>query len=192
MAIQCKHWFCSCTCAYSPESTVQNWMYTSPKIFRDYSIIWQMLKDLRWYKLHCEMWFWFSLLQIVLKLLPAWKKALAVIFLNQTLQKHAIRESRSRRNSFHGSLELAQTDFCIAVYIWPKKCWSLSFCVDYKNLNAVTAKEAYPVLQMEEILDLFGEVGIFSTLDDNSEYGQIEIDDQDKDKQRLDRTKDYK
>lgn len=46
-------------------------------------------------------------------------------------------------------------------------------------LNSVDVEEAYTVLQMETNLNAFGALGIFSTLDANVGYGQVNINDTD-------------
>ena len=60
----------------------------------------------------------------------------------------------------------------------PKKDGSLRFCVDYRRLNDVTVRDSYPIPRMDECLDSLGDAKIFSTLDANTGYWQVEIDEQ--------------
>ena len=54
--------------------------------------------------------------------------------------------------------------------------------MDYRKLNEVTKKDAYPLPRIEDCLDCLGGAKIFSTLDLQSGYWQIEIKDADRPK----------
>lgn len=64
---------------------------------------------------------------------------------------------------------------------------TLQFCVDYckLKLNAVTKRESYPILCMDEYIDTLGDATVSSTLDDNSSYWKIEIENAGKEKTTL-------
>lgn len=64
----------------------------------------------------------------------------------------------------------------------PKKEDNLRFCVDYRRLNAVTERDSYPIPRMEKCIVLLGKTKMFLTLDANSGYWQIEMDNKDVDK----------
>lgn len=55
-------------------------------------------------------------------------------------------------------------------------------CVDYRKLNDVTRKDAYPLPRIEDCLDCLGGAQIFSTLDLQSGYWQIDIKEEDRHK----------
>jgi Reverse transcriptase (RNA-dependent DNA polymerase) len=54
--------------------------------------------------------------------------------------------------------------------------------IDYRKLNAVTKKDAYPVPLIDEIFDHFGGSKIFTTLDAHSGDWQVEVDPADAEK----------
>jgi len=56
------------------------------------------------------------------------------------------------------------------------------FCVDYRKLNAVTKKDAYPLPRIDETLDALGNASIFTTLDLQSGFWQIPVREADKEK----------
>ena len=63
-----------------------------------------------------------------------------------------------------------------------KKDGSIQFCVDYRKLNEVTIKVAYPLPRIDDSLDTLAGAYCFSTLDLASGYWQVEVSNEDKEK----------
>ena len=63
-----------------------------------------------------------------------------------------------------------------------KKDGSIRFCVDYRKINEYTVKDAYPIPRMDEYLDFLSGNKWFCTLDLESGYWQIKMDEADKEK----------
>lgn len=63
-----------------------------------------------------------------------------------------------------------------------KKDGSWRFCVDYRKLNSVTHKDAFPLPRIEETLTSMTRAEWFSTLDLASGYWQVEVDPRDREK----------
>ena len=63
-----------------------------------------------------------------------------------------------------------------------KKDGTCRFCIDYRRLNGVTRKNAYPLPRIDESLDSLGGNQWFCTLDLQSGYWQIGMDPEDREK----------
>ena len=63
-----------------------------------------------------------------------------------------------------------------------KKDGTLRFCVDYRKLNALTRKDAYPLPRIDDALDTLAGSKWFTTLDLISGYWQVEVSDEDREK----------
>ena len=55
-------------------------------------------------------------------------------------------------------------------------------CVDFRKVNEITKKDAYPIPRIDDTLDALAGAKFFSTLDLASGYWQVELEEMDKEK----------
>ena len=82
-----------------------------------------------------------------------------------------------------GIIEPASGPWASNVVLVKKSDGTLRFCIDFRSLNAVTLKDAYPLPRIDVCLESLGGSKYFSTLDAGSAYWQVPIvDEESKDK----------
>ena len=74
-----------------------------------------------------------------------------------------------------GVIEPANSEWASPMVIIHKKDDTICLCVDYRRLNAVTHRDAYPMPRMEEILDQVGQAKYITTLDLAKGYWQVPV-----------------
>ena len=81
-----------------------------------------------------------------------------------------------------GVIEPSASPWSAPVVLVRKKDGKFRFCIDYRDLNAVTIGDAYPLPRIDESLDALAGSRLFSTLDLVSGYWQIPLDQDAKEK----------
>ena len=96
-------------------------------------------------------------------------------------QRHEVRtELQAMLNK--GVIQPSTSPWASPLVLVRKKDGSIRFCADYRKLNAVTRKDAYPLPRIDETLDTLSGSVLFTTLDLLSGYWQVQVHPHDKEK----------
>ena len=81
-----------------------------------------------------------------------------------------------------GVIRPSSSPYASPIVIVRKKDGSIRLCVDYRKLNAITWRDAFPLPRIDETLDAIGGASFFSTLDLASGYHQVAMHEDDQEK----------
>lgn len=102
--------------------------------------------------------------------IPIKQKPYRMSSVKQAIVKEQLEEMLSA-----GIIEPSRSGRLSPVVLVPKKDGGQRFCVDYRKLNSLTESDAYPLPSITEILESLSDSKIFSTIDLNSGYWQVEM-----------------
>lgn len=81
-----------------------------------------------------------------------------------------------------GVIKESCSPWAAPIVLVQKKCGAWRFCVDYRKLNSVTHKDAFPLPRIEDSLTSLTKAEWYTTLDLASGYWQVELEERDKEK----------
>ena len=81
-----------------------------------------------------------------------------------------------------GVIEPGNGPWASPIVLVQKKSGEWRFCIDYRKLNDITKKDAYPLPRIDDTLDMLGGARYFATVDLASGYWQVAMDEADREK----------
>jgi Reverse transcriptase (RNA-dependent DNA polymerase) len=98
------------------------------------------------------------------------------------LRTREVVQEEIHRMSQLGVIEPSSSEWAAPIFLIIKPDGTLRFCIDFRKLNELTVRDAYPLPRISDCLDSLGDATIFSTLDANSGDWQLDMAEADQDK----------
>ena len=92
----------------------------------------------------------------------------------QQMVEEEIQSLKSR-----GIIRPSNSPWRFGMVVAPKQNGKIRICIDYRPLNLITTKSAYPMPRIDEILDSLAKAKVFSVIDATSGYHQIAMEEDD-------------
>ena len=99
-----------------------------------------------------------------------------------SLSERLIEDEEIDKMLANNVIEPSSSPWASPVVLVKKKDGTTRFCLDYRKLNSVTQKDAYPLPRIEDTIDALSGSKWFCTMDLASWYWQIAMADEDKEK----------
>jgi hypothetical protein len=81
-----------------------------------------------------------------------------------------------------GRIEESTSPWSSPIVLVRKKNGSVRFCIDYRKLNNITTKDAFPIPRIDDIFDHLSQAEYYTTIDFKSGYFQVALDPKDRPK----------
>ena len=78
-----------------------------------------------------------------------------------------------------GIIRPSTSPWRFGIVVAPKDNGKIRICVDYRPLNLITTRNAYPIPRIDEILDSLSKANVFSVIDATAGYHQIAMEEKD-------------
>ena len=74
-----------------------------------------------------------------------------------------------------GVVEPSSSDWCSPVVLVPKRDGTIRFCIDFRQVNALSKVDPYPMPRIDELVERLGKAKYISTIDLSRDYWQVPL-----------------
>lgn len=93
-----------------------------------------------------------------------------------------LKQEETKKLLERGQIEESTSPWSSPVVLVKKKDKTIRFCIDYRRLNAITVKDAFPLPRIDEIFDQLSQAIYFTKFDFKSGYFQVPLSEEDRPK----------
>jgi hypothetical protein len=108
---------------------------------------------------------------------PVYTSPYRVSYREQQIQQEEINKLLAQ-----GVIEESTSPWSSPIVLVRKKDGSVRFCIDFRKLNNVTTKDAFPIPRIDDIFDHLSQAEYYTTIDFKSGYFQVGLDPKDRPK----------
>ena len=108
---------------------------------------------------------------------PIYSKQYAASYNDQQIKSQETQKLLER-----GQIEESTSPWSSPIVLVKKKDKTMRFCIDYRRLNAVTMKDAFPLPRIDEIFDQLSDALYYTKFDFKSGYFQVPLSKEDRPK----------
>ncbi|CAF4686011.1 unnamed protein product, partial [Rotaria sp. Silwood1] len=108
---------------------------------------------------------------------PVYTSPYRVSYKNEQTQREEIDKLLKQ-----GIIEESTSPWSSPIVLVRKKDGSVRFCVDFRKLNNITTKDAFPIPRIDDIFDHLSQAEFYTTIDFKSGYFQVGLDPKDRPK----------
>ncbi|CAF1498515.1 unnamed protein product, partial [Didymodactylos carnosus] len=108
---------------------------------------------------------------------PVYTPAYRVSYKDEQIQRDEINKLLKQ-----GIIEESTSPWSSPIVLVRKKDGSMRFCIDFRKLNSITTKDAFPIPRIDDIFDHLAQAEYYTTIDFKSGYFQAGLDPRDRPK----------
>ncbi|CAF4235885.1 unnamed protein product, partial [Rotaria sp. Silwood2] len=108
---------------------------------------------------------------------PIYSKQYPASYKDQEIKLHETQKLLDR-----GQIEESTSPWSSPIVLVKKKDKTMRFCIDYRRLNAITIKDAFPLPRIDEIFDQLSDATYYTKFDFKSGYFQVPLSKEDRPK----------
>jgi hypothetical protein len=108
---------------------------------------------------------------------PVYTPAYRVSYEDERIQREEVNKLLKQ-----GIIEESTSPWSSPIVLVRKKDGSIRFCIDFRKLNNITTKDAFPLPRIDDIFDHLSQAEYYTTIDFKSGYFQVGLDPKDRPK----------